>query len=210
MGAGPTRSTRGLGMATIVLFWVTTAIGGLLMFMLINRKTVVNDFFDDASFGSISKIDDADNAVAGALTFLYVGIIASVILSCVWSIRAAGNAKARRPDLNVSPGLAGGSWFIPLGNYVVPFMQLRRAAAAIGGSLTALVFWQVGFIAWNVSFGVIASSGSAINDAKSLDDALGAIDRQVVFGVLMFVAMIVASIFAMQSIRKFDQLGEAR
>ena len=56
--------------------------------------------------------------------------IAIAILLAVWSYRAVSNGVARGAAAN--PGLAAGGWFIPIGFYVVPFIQLRKALAGRG------------------------------------------------------------------------------
>ena len=47
-------------------------------------------------------------------------MLAAVIVLCLWSLRTVRNAKQRDPSLNVSPGLACGSWYIPIGNFWLP------------------------------------------------------------------------------------------
>lgn len=120
------------------MMFVSVAAVWLLGLVALARKGTWDDFVDgDASF---SDVDDADTAVGGALGLTALAMVATAILLAIWSNRAASNGAAR--GASVSPGLAAGGWFIPIGNYVVPFIQLRRAMGTPART-TMVTVWQV-------------------------------------------------------------------
>ncbi|MFT3854302.1 MAG: DUF4328 domain-containing protein [Ilumatobacteraceae bacterium] len=195
-GPGRLASTSGLRVAAIVLFWVVTAATVLLAVVAYGRGGAVRDAT------SQQDLDDANGAVGGMVALVAAVMLVAAIVTCIWSIRTTRNAKVRDPQNATSPGLAGSSWFIPLGNMVIPFQQLRSAAHSARAA-QPLAIWQIGFI---VAFACSIIQRVAIDDLNdgTLQDQ---IDKAHLQGFLlggMALGFLVASIFAMGAMKAVD------
>lgn len=196
------RSSSGLGRATAALFWVVTAISGLLAFALFSRGSKWDDFVADTA--TLQDLDNADRFVGLAALLQILVQIASIILVALWARRIALNAKARR-SWAVSPGLAAGGWFIPIGWFWVGFNQLRKSTDAVGVHSKNLGRWQGAFAVVGVS-GLIARGFSGDIDASQSASEVGdSLNRQGVVGLVTLAAFALASFFATKAIKEIDQ-----
>lgn len=70
---------------------------------------------------------------------------AAAILFLVWKYRAAVNARLLDPSaMKISPGLAVGSYFIPLVNLVLPYLAMAGIARASRVERFWAILWWVG------------------------------------------------------------------
>jgi len=198
VAGGPTRSTAGARKATIVLFWCASAAAFLLGLVAYQRGTTV-----DKVDLTLKDLDDANARLGGAFLLLIALQIAAAILLAVWSSRTVSNAKARGAD--ASPGLAAGGWFIPIGNYWVPWGQIRKAAARFGAVPSALTTWQVLFLAQAV-LGVIARVmvGGEINVTDT--DAVSKLHNQGFLYLASGVALVAGTLVATKAMKEVDKL----
>jgi hypothetical protein len=200
-------STSGLRTATIVLFWVATGVAFLVGLLAFARGSTLQDFFDGNA--SLQDVDDADSAVNGVAGLLFFVELAAVIVLCIWSLRTVRNAKERDPSLPVSPGMACGGWYIPIGNFWLPWQQLRRAGRNFATLSSALTVWQ----AMAITAGVLMSVGRALGDVDDLeevDDAVGRLHAQGGVFLALGVVFLIASIFAMKAMKEIDRATSAR
>ena len=138
------------------MFWCIVGAAWVVVIATINRRRVFDEFRGGDAPGF--ELDDADAFVAGA-AFVQIGVtIAGVIVLSIWSLRTARYVK-QFGAVDVSPGLACGGWYIPFGNLVVPFVQLRRIARRRRRAATAISWWQGLFIAQFVAGGGFRSVG---------------------------------------------------
>ena len=115
-----------------------------------------------------------------AAEFLEAGLaIAALIVLSIWSLRTARHVKSYGGH-DVSPGLACGGWYIPFGNFVVPFVQLRRVANRREPTGTWISWWQGLFIAQCVA-GVAFQRFGDIEAASSPDDFSNRLSGQIGF-----------------------------
>ena len=196
----PLQSTAGLRTATLVLFWVTVAANVLFAVVLFNRRSVWDDFV--AGNAGFVDLDDADNAVGAVALLLIVSLLASGIVLSIWSLRTARNAKARGA-LAVSPGLACGGWYIPIGNLWVGFGQLRKSVDGVRGGAPNLSKWQGAWIGFVVLGFVTRSFGNI--DTFDPDGVSESLQNQSIAGVLQALTMAVAAFFAMRAMREIDR-----
>ncbi len=77
-----------------------------------------------------TDVQDADDAVGAGVGFFGLVALAIAVVFIIWQFRHAKNAERLAGPLPLGPGWAIGGWFIPLGNYVLPQLQLYRSAAA--------------------------------------------------------------------------------
>jgi hypothetical protein len=200
--SGAVQPSKGLGTSTIVLFWLVTILSFLLALTLFYRKGVVEDFFTEGStFLDLDKVNDAD-ALVGLVALLQIVVqLAGVIVLCIWSKRIADNAKARGVQ-NVSPGLACGGWFIPIGWFFVPFNELRKSVKGVGGSGSAITGWQIGWLLAGVGGVFVFSYRNDINMSDSETSLSDALSRQATLGLVGAVLTAVAAVLATRGIRE--------
>lgn len=145
-------SLRGLATALTVLLLIIAALLLGNAAALFYRASLLSGAASGRSYGS-AQADLADGAV-GATGFVYLLImIATAVVFIVWQFRHARNARLLGAG-GLGPGWAIGGWFIPLGNLVVPTVQIFQSSrgshpeAAYGGfrrGATVVVWWAVAF-----------------------------------------------------------------
>lgn len=201
-GAGmPAKSTTGTRKATLVLFWCASAASLLVGFVAYQRGNVLDDYLNGGN--SLSDVRDADSRVAG-LAFLMLALqIAAAIVLAVWSNRTVSNAKSRGAD--ASSGLAAGGWFIPIGNYWVPWGQLRKAAARFGTVPGALLVWQLLFIGQAV-LSVIARVVGNLDSVTGDEQAVSKLHNQGFLFIATAASMAVAAVCAGRAMKGIDEL----
>ena len=202
VAGGPTRPTAGVRNATVILFWVTSASALLLGLVAYQRGGVIDDFFSGDH--SLSDVKDADGRVAGAFLLLLAAQIAAAVLIAIWSSRTVGNAKSRGAD--ASSGLAAGGWFIPIGNYWVPWGQLAKAAGRFGKVPSSLRIWQALFIGQAVLSFIARVAVSDFDSTTSTDDAVSSFHNQGLLFLGTGVALIIATVFASKAMKEVDKL----
>jgi hypothetical protein len=178
--------------------WLTVAANVFLTVAAFSRKSVWDDFIDGNK--DLVDLDDADDLMSAAFGSSFLPLLVTAILLAVWSYRTTSNARARGAE--VSPGLAAGGWFIPIGWYFVPFSQLRRAMRGRGD--TSSVGWWQGL--W-----VVATIGSGIS-ANLFDDDLDqtasevsdSLRNQSVGLAISTLVLVAATIFAMRALKAVD------
>jgi hypothetical protein len=85
-------STKGVGKAMIIIYWLTTLFAFLATFAYQSRKGVWDDAFDGNS--SISDLNRADNLVVATVLPGVGLLIAGAVLSIIWWQRAAARRRA--------------------------------------------------------------------------------------------------------------------
>lgn len=190
----------GLRKASVVLFWVTTAATALFALAAFQRKSTWDGFLDGVNGGS--DVDDADALVAAA-ALLQVGLmLASTIVVSLWALRAGRKAQLAGAR-DVTPGLACGSWYIPIGNLVVPFIQVRRMTRVYRRPTSPAGVWQGFFIAGLVM--VTSSRGQVLDPATiDVDELSDRLQMQGVLAVIGAVCFGVAAVFAARAMRNAD------
>ena len=195
---GSVQSSRSLSKAMVILYGLVVAAGALLAFAFFNRKGVVDDILNAS--GTQSDLDSADGILGLAVILQFLAIVASAILTALWSKRIVSNAKARGVT-GVSTGLAAGGWFIPIGWFFVGFNELRKAVKGVGGVSKSLALWQGAFIAQ-----VIVGFFNFNNDDVFLSDpdALDQLNNQALVSLAAVAVLAVATFFAAKAAKEID------
>ncbi|MEK2474115.1 DUF4328 domain-containing protein [Streptomyces noursei] len=122
------RSTKGLATAITVLLLAFIAVdlfslyAGLNMHSLMSR--VVSDGFENVY---LSEITWADTLYGAAGVLQVLGVLATGTCFLIWFYRVRVNADVLAPGAcTTGKGWAIGSWFIPIGNYWLPFRVARQ------------------------------------------------------------------------------------
>jgi hypothetical protein len=102
----------------------------------------------DGDFSAARDFNDADDAVGATRTILFLLSIAIFVLVVILLFRAVKNAEIwTQSQGRFSAGWAIGGWFIPLANFVIPFMVFldvwKRSAPGDRrlGSPSAALLW---------------------------------------------------------------------
>jgi hypothetical protein len=102
----------------------TTLLCALMALALRHRWSVVRE----ADFAQFARSDDLVQTALGAVA---IGALVTLVALMVWMFRAARNVAllGRRP-LKWGPGWAIGAWFIPLANFVIPYLMIDEVHRA--------------------------------------------------------------------------------
>jgi hypothetical protein len=150
--------------------------------------------------GNGGDIDAANAMVGVAVLFQFALLLTSAILTCLWAKRIASNAKARGAT-SVSPGLAAGGWFIPIGNLFVGFDQLRKSVTGVGGKSPGLNLWQAAFVGQFI-MGIFTFRGNDVNLIEP--DALSTLRNQGLVALVGAVIYAAATFFAARAAKEID------
>lgn len=195
---GSVQSSSSLSKAMVILYGLVVAAGALLAFAFFNRKGVVDDILNAS--GTQSDLDSADGILGLAVILQFLAIVASAILTALWSKRIVSNAKARGVT-GVSTGLAAGGWFIPIGWFFVGFNELRKAVKGVGGVSKSLALWQGAFIAQViVGFFNFNNDDVFFNDPDALDQ----LNNQALVALAAVAVLAVATFFAAKAAKEID------
>lgn len=198
---GPVDPPTGLRTATIILFWIQAGLTLVLGLVAFNRGEVVKGFDDGTK--SFTDVDGADKAVGGVALLVGIVAIALVIVLCIWAHHTVRNAKRRDPSLGASPGMAAGGWFIPIGNFWLPWKHLRRATKHFGGVTNGLNWWQALTIAGTVFWIIGQQFGNRFDNADDISDLAGIAHTQGIFfflGGLLYVATTIVAMKATKTV----------
>jgi hypothetical protein len=201
-----------LSTALTILLAVTALAAIYAAIALFHRASVVSDFKDFANFPSFSDIKTADDQVTAGVGLLQFGLLATGIVWIVWQFRHAKNAQILRGTYGLAPGWAIGGWFIPLGNLVIPQLQLFQAAkasdpdlppgqpAAAGRAPTSVAVWWVLYDLAGILFAVGAISRPSKSDLDFDIDRFVNADRLSAFASLLYVAAAVLAIVVVRAL----------
>ena len=136
----PAKSEDRIGI-TLPLGGLTTAVSILLGLAAVVSLWGAFPFFDLADLMGIyqnrpwppimiSAAETINDKIGNRLFIIFLVYVATATVFIIWQHRLATNAVALRGPLGLGPGWAIGSWFIPLANLVLPFLQLNQSARA--------------------------------------------------------------------------------
>jgi uncharacterized protein DUF4328 len=202
VSGSPRPAAAGARKAIGILMWVSVAAYAAFTLAALSRKSVWDGFVDGDK--TLDDVDNADNLIGGT-ALLVVGLtIAIAVLLAVWSHRAVSNGVARGAAAN--PGLTAGSWFIPVGWYVVPFVQLRKALG--GRGQPALVTrWQLLWVPSSI-LGMVVQRvlGNVDESSTDFDDVSGRLRNQAIVLAISTVLLLFAVIAARAAMRHVDEV----
>lgn len=197
---GAVQPSKGLSKAMIILYGLASALALLVGFALYSRKGAWDDFV--AGNNSLSDLDAADGLVGGAILMQFLVIIAAAIVTCLWARRIAKNAISRGA-MNVSPGLAAGGWFIPIGWLFVGFSQLRKSVDGVGGRSPSLNLWQGLFIAQSVA-GFVINRFGGFDSGDNPQEVSDALRNQGIIGLVGGLIYAGATFFAARAAKEIN------
>lgn len=133
-------------------------------------------------FAPLDDLNDAESPVLWgyvlcALLMLLFGITAMVIYLC-WKYRAAKNATLIDPSMMpVGPGMAVGSYFIPIVGFFIPCQAMSGICrASFGGTWRVGVWWALYLASWLFGIREISDDSEVITRPDEFGHLTVAID----------------------------------
>jgi hypothetical protein len=167
------RPLGGLSTALTVLLFLCGVAATATSFALFNRASLL----DDLPAHSLTELQDADDVVVGVGVSLIVLFVVTGIVWVIWQHRHAKNARLLGQREGLGPGWAIGGWFVPIGNFFLPQMQLAQAAkvsdsdSSTGGRVPPVL------VVWWVLFGVLGLAGRAFENGGEELTELSDVDQ---------------------------------
>ena len=151
------RPLKGLATAITITLLLCTLASIVAAAAFFSRATAVDDFFKSSA--TLVDLNDKDDAVRAGSAFFFLALLVTGILWIIWQFRHAKNAERLRGPLGLGPPWAIAGWFIPVGSFILPAMQLQQSAKASDPDLPAGAPASNGkapgvVVAWAVLFGL--------------------------------------------------------
>lgn len=131
MPTPPMQPLGGLAVALQVLFLVGIAgeVGAAMA--RFDRASLLDDVArGSGGFSELQRLSGADDAVALLSGLHGLVLLVTGIVFVVWQFRHAKNAQVLGARGGLGPGWAVGGWFVPLGNLVLPMVQIFQSSKA--------------------------------------------------------------------------------
>ncbi|HEX4822317.1 MAG TPA: DUF4328 domain-containing protein [Acidimicrobiales bacterium] len=206
-----TQSTKGLSTALVILLAITSLTGIFVAIAFFHRASLVDD--TNRVFFNLKEVSDADDQVSAAVAIFMLGLLATGVVWIIWQFRYSKNAELLRGNFGLPSGWAIGGWFVPIGNFALPQLQLLQAARASDPDLpqgqpvaagrppsTLVPWWVLYDLAW-LFFFVGRGTRPDNNELVSLSelDKFVRADRISGVAALVFLAAGVVAIFLVRS-----------
>jgi Domain of unknown function (DUF4328) len=204
--APPTRwrSLRGLTTALTWLFAAHIFLTVLLIIGVFNHLRVLGEEEVGGLVLDTDAVNDANAFPAEMIILSGLVGLAIFVLLIVWLYRAAKNNEVLgRQNPRLGPGWAIGGWFIPVANFVIPFIVLddvwRGSDPSIprgdanwrrSSTLGAIWAWLVTAVIWYIPTVIASSTGDVRADEPEK------VRRDDILRIVGAVAGIVAAVFA--------------
>jgi len=176
------RRVAPIARALASLSLISGAVALVLVGAHLNRARVLRgiDELPDSE-GAPSSLLTADSLVQAAGVALVLLAVTEFVLLVVWTWRMAVNVRSAGRPARMSNGFAIGGFFIPIANFVIPFLFFRdfvRAVTGPGaadpGRYTVMIWWwwlQIGSLFFT-SEPQRALSTATIGDYIAADQSL--------------------------------------
>jgi hypothetical protein len=192
----PTKSLRGLAIATQILLAIQLLAAIALLFPVLHERNLIQRIKSDPRSVTLAEAARADNTVNALNGLVLVLYIATGVVWIIWFYRARTNTDAWPSDYQRRrAGWAIGGWFCPIVNFWFPYMMAKdilddTEADVNRGRATRplVVIWWLGFLALLV--GALVQRGRG--DAQTIDDFTGDATLNIVSVVIRILAIVPA------------------
>jgi hypothetical protein len=210
------RSLRGITTALTWLFVAHIVLTAVLIIGVFNHLRVLTDKESGGLVFDTKAVNDANALPASMIILSGLVAITIFVLLIIWLFRAAKNNEALgRQNPRLSAGWAIGGWFIPLANFVIPFIIMddvwrgsdptiprgdpnwRRAS-----TLGAIWAWLVTAVIFTIPSAIASSGGDVRADEPEK------VRRDDVLRIIGAVGAIIAAVFAIVVIRRISARQE--
>jgi hypothetical protein len=146
----PAQPLSGIGTATSVFLGIAGLMAALAASALVSRASLI-----ERGIPGFAEATAADNRVSGTLGFFIIANLVTGICWVIWQHRHGKNAELLGPTGGLGAGWAIGGWFVPIGSFFLPEMQLLNAAKSSDptGARRApgvVVAWWIAWVAAGV------------------------------------------------------------
>ncbi len=212
---------RSLALALTILLPLVALVAGLAAWTHLDRASLIEDTFRDDRFdidvARAAEIDDVEERADALMGGYVLAVLVTGGVFIAWQHRHAVNAQALGARGGLGPPWAIGAWFVPLGSFVLPAVQLHQSSRAsdvapppgrAGRGRPIVIAWMV---VWALSgilvfVGVVSEpSGDAFafSDLERLVDEQVSADRTYAVGAALAV---VAALLALVMVRQLTGL----
>jgi len=160
---------KGLATATVVLTGFYALLG--LVVGLMSQSAV-----DSLRESDASGTATGSPATAGTAVLSFVVGVASFVVLALWMSRIRKNLLARGVKAGGPPAVEWWGWFVPLGNFVLPFLGMKAIASHKVGVGVLLGWWIPFCLVWLlqgastvISFTAFDLSTGDFRDSAALD-----------------------------------------
>jgi multisubunit Na+/H+ antiporter MnhC subunit len=204
------RSLRGLTTALTWLFSAHIVLTVVLIIGVLNHLRVLGDNETGGRVFDTKAVNDANALPAAMILLSFLVALAIFVLLIIWLYRAAKNNEALgRQNPRLGPGWAIGGWFIPVANFVIPFIvmddvwrgsdpSIPRGDPNWRRSLTfgAIWAWLVTAVIWFVPTLIASSTGDVRADEPEK------VRRDDILRIIGAVGAIIAAVLAILVTRR--------
>jgi Domain of unknown function (DUF4328) len=204
------RSLRGPTTALTWLFAVPIVLTVVLIFGVFNHLRVLGDKEAGGLVVDTKAVNDANALPASMILLSGLVALAIFVLLIIWLYRAAKNNEALgRQNPRLGPGWAIGGWFIPLANFVIPFIIMddvwRGADPSLArgdpnwrrsSTLRAIWAWLVTAVIFTIPSSIASSTGDVRADEPEK------VRRDDILRIIGAVGAIVAAVLAILVTRR--------
>jgi hypothetical protein len=153
---------RGLAVTLMVLLPLTAVLSALTIVAKLRHASVIDRAFRNESGLDRPTTDDLDAAegfVGGALGGYFIIVLITGAVWIVWQWQHAKNAEQLGVRGGLGPAWAIAGWFLPLGSFVLPGLQLSQSSRGAGihdgpAGITPRPRHTGLIVAWAVAFGL--------------------------------------------------------
>jgi hypothetical protein len=227
-GYGPApRSLSGISIAACILLGIAALVCLGSAGTLFSRADAAAAAAD-GDFGAFRALPQRDDSVAIGTGLYVLSMLVAGPLVIVWQHRHASNAQRLSGPLGLGPGWAIGGWFVPLGNLVLPTVQLAQAGRASDPDLVPgppgarsrgrippiTIVWGVAWALGGVLFSVGATMRPTEDDTPVLSagatlEDFAAADRTAGVGMLVLAVAAVLAIVMVRTLTSRQARAEA-
>jgi hypothetical protein len=165
------RALKGLSTALLVMLVVVALVQVGAAVARFNRAGLIDDVIENPISVDEQDLFDADDGVAAFSGLHVLGVLATGIVFIIWQFRHAKNAEALGARGGLGAGWAIGGWFVPVGNLVLPTVQIFQSSKASAVSdrqqgvapkgAPIVVVWG---LAWALAIVMLAAGGALAPD----------------------------------------------
>ncbi len=162
----------GLALWTIIGTGAVTALTVISALLAPANLSALEDALESGTTPGVGVAD----AIGGLTTML---MIASYVILALWMTKIRSNLRARGIVAGGPPAVEWWGWFVPLANFVLPFLGMKaisRGKASVGLQLgwwlPFCAYWLTSIPATVASFSIIDWQTGEVSNTDALQDAL--------------------------------------
>ena len=210
------RVSKTLGTWIQVLGGIAAGMYAIVALIAVATRGAMEDLVDNPfELGALQDYEDLDDALSGVRALASLLVLAIVILLIIWLFQLTRSVGRHGvPQRRWSPGWAVGGWFIPLANFVIPWLIFREGekisvAAASGRTsewaqapvrLTSNLWW-IAVIVGEVL--LLVGGGMYSDDTSDLDEVRTGLTL-ITIGALLLVVGYALLIPVIRRITRYD------